>query len=217
LESVYTGNRIVGSNPTPSATAIVTRCASPAEHGRRPRPASRCQTARRVICARSPSRSRGACSASGLPRRSFSLSPPHLSAASAGASAGSRPYPWRQLQLRPRNEGPAERREAYHLKIVAPVRRDLTLARRARPAQPGRPPLGAPPWRCPGPAASPAFAPEPGQGWLAGHRSWPATDPGFDRGYEPRPTPHPAPPSGSSPEDAPHERGWESLYYIFVK
>jgi hypothetical protein len=115
-------------------------------------------------------------------------------------SAGSRPYPWRQLQLRPRNEGPAERREAYHLKIVAPVKRDLTLARRARPAQPGRPPLGAPPWRCPGPAASPAFAPEPGQGWLAGHRSWPATDPGFDRGYEPRPTPHPAPPSGSSPE-----------------
>jgi hypothetical protein len=84
--------------------------------------------------------------------------------------------------------------------FVAPVRRDLTLARRARPAQPGRPPLGAPPWRCPGPAASPAFAPEPGQGWLAGHCSWPATDPGFDRGYEPRPTPHPAPPSGSSPE-----------------
>ena len=75
-----------------------------------------------------------------------------------------------------------------------------TLARRVRPAQPGRPPLGAPPWRCPGPAASPAFPPEPGQGWLADHRSWPATDPGFDRGYEPRPTPHPAPPSGSSPE-----------------
>ena len=53
--------------------------------------------------------------------------------------------------------------------FVAPVRRDLTLARRARPAQPGRPPLGAPPWRCPGPAASPAFPPEPGQGWLADH------------------------------------------------
>ena len=148
---------------------------------------------------RSTSRSRGAFSAPGLSRR-VALSPPHLSAASAGAAAGSRPNPWRQLQFRPRNEGPAERREAYHLKIVAPVRRDLTLARRARPAQPGRPPLGAPPWRCPGPAASPAFAPEPGQGWLAGHRSWPATDPGFDRGYEPRPTPHPAPPSGSSPE-----------------
>ena len=75
-----------------------------------------------------------------------------------------------------------------------------TLARRTRPAQPGRPPLGAPPWRCPDPAASPAFPPEPGQGWLAGRRSWPATDPGFDRGYEPWPTPHPAPPSGSSPE-----------------
>ena len=44
-----------------------------------------------------------------------------------------------------------------------------TLARRVRPAQPGRPPLGAPPWRCPGPAASPAFPPEPGQGWLADH------------------------------------------------
>ncbi|MEA2925648.1 MAG: hypothetical protein QOD25_2770 [Alphaproteobacteria bacterium] len=84
--------------------------------------------------------------------------------------------------------------------FVAPVRRDLTLARRARPAQPGRPPLGAPPWRCPSPAASPAFAPDPGEGWLAGHRCWPTTDPGFDRGYEPRPTPHPAPPSGSSPE-----------------
>jgi hypothetical protein len=39
LESVYTGNRIVGSNPTPSATAtaIVTRCASLAEYGSTPR------------------------------------------------------------------------------------------------------------------------------------------------------------------------------------
>ena len=122
-----------------------------------------------------------------------------ISAALAGTSAGLAPKSLAQLQLRPRNEGPAERREASTL-FVAPVRRDLTLARRARPAQPGRPPLGAPPWRCPGPAASPAFPPEPGQGWLADHRSWPATDPGFDRGYEPRPTPHPAPPSGSSPE-----------------
>ena len=75
-----------------------------------------------------------------------------------------------------------------------------TLARRVRPAQPGRPPLGAPPWRCPDPAASPAFPPEPGQGWLAGRRSWPATDSGSDHAYEPRPTPHLAPPSGSSPE-----------------
>ena len=41
------------------------------------RPSSRCQTARRVICPRSPSRSRGAFSAPGLSRR-CSLSPPHL-------------------------------------------------------------------------------------------------------------------------------------------
>ena len=46
-----------------------------------------------------------------------------ISAASAGASAGSCPNPWRQLQLRPRNEGPAERREAL-LSVVALVRRD---------------------------------------------------------------------------------------------
>jgi hypothetical protein len=172
---------------------------SPAGTSRSRRHSSRCQTARFAASAAQPI---------SFPRRivrvrvvaSCSL----VSTASLlpwpALRRGSRPNPWRQLQLRPRNEGPAERREAYHLKIVAPVRRDLTLARRARPAQPGRPPLGAPPWRCPGPAASPAFPPEPGQGWLAGHRSWPATDPGFDHGYEPRPTPHPAPPAGSSPE-----------------
>jgi hypothetical protein len=84
---------------------------------------------------------------------------------------GSGPNPWRQLQLRPRNEGAGGAPGGVPPYFVAPVRRDLTLARRARPAQPGRPPLGAPPWRCPGPAASPAFPPEPGQGWLAGHRS----------------------------------------------
>ena len=39
------------------------------------------------------------------------------------------------------------------------------------------------------------------------HRSWPAPDPGFDRGYEPRPTPHPAPPVRIVSGDAPHERG----------
>ena len=116
-------------------------------------------------------------------------------------------------QLRPPNRG--GRRSAGRrttLDFVAPVRRDATLARRSRPAQPGRRLSALHRGVCPKPAASPAL-PEPGQGWLAG--------PLFMGGCEPRALPSavtsragrhiPAPPAGSSPEDAPHERGWESL------
>ena len=57
------------------------------------------------------------------------LSPPHLHCL-GDHSAGSRPKPWSSSSSDPRNEGPAERREASRLNFVAPVRRDATLARR---------------------------------------------------------------------------------------
>ena len=161
------------------------------------RPSSRCQTARPAASAAQHISFPRRISAPGLSRR-CSLSPPPLLPRPA-LRPGSRPNPWRQLQLRPRNEGPAERREAS------------TLIRRAGKTRPHA--CEACPSRATGTSASrrstvalprprcvSGIPPEPGQGWLADHRSWPATDPGFDRGYEPRPTPHPAPPSGSSPE-----------------
>ena len=82
-----------------------------------PVPASRCQTARRVVCPRSPSRSRGALSAPGLVRPSrlvsaiSTASPLHLPALRRaraqilGVSCSSDP------EMR----GPAERREAHYL------------------------------------------------------------------------------------------------------
>ena len=94
---------------------------------------------------RSPSRSRGACSAPGLSRRACLH---RISAACAGASAGSRPNPWRQLQLRPRHEGAGGAPGGVLPLTVALVRRDVTLARRAPSRATGTPPLGAPPWRC---------------------------------------------------------------------
>jgi hypothetical protein len=51
-------------------------------------------------------------------------------------------------QLRPRNEGGRRSAGRRHCRRRARKVATLTLARRARPAQPGRPPLGAPPWRC---------------------------------------------------------------------
>jgi len=71
-------------------------------------------------------------------------SPLHLPA----LRRGSGPNPWRQLQLRPRNEG-AGGAPGGALPVVALVGRDATLARRgASRANTGTPPLGAPPRRC---------------------------------------------------------------------
>ena len=72
-----------------------------------------------------------------------------ISAAFAGASAGSRPSPWHQLQLRPRRNEGAGGAPGGALPVVALVGRDATLARRgASRANTGTPPLGAPPRRC---------------------------------------------------------------------
>jgi hypothetical protein len=126
------------------------------------------------LAPRSTSRSRGAWSASGVV--TFALSP-RISAAFADHCAGLRPKPWSSSAPTPEPRGPAERREAHYLELVAPVRRDATLARRSRPAQPGRRLSALHRGVCPKPAASPAL-PEPGQGWLAG--------PLFMGGCEPR-------------------------------
>src|SRR5262245_23631290 len=103
----------------------------------------------------------------------------------------------------------AERR--HSLVRVAQVTRDATLARRGPSRATGRPPHGAPPWRCrPGTAFLPGDWPVAG---LARRPRAPlALLPGCGlpgvriRGYQPRATPHPAPPSGSLLESAPHER-----------
>ena len=87
----------------------------------------------------------------------------------------------------------------------------------SRPAQPGRRlsalhrgVVG------PGPAPSPALPPDPARRLLVGQAVVLGCGPGrlVSAGYEPRSTPLPAPPSGSSPEDAPHERGCESIARI---
>ena len=90
----------------------------------------------------------------------------------------------------PRGRRSAGRRTT--LDFVAPVRRDATLARRSRPAQPGRRLSALHRGVCPKPAASPAL-PEPGQGWLAGPLFMGGCEPRARsiRGYEPRRTPHP--------------------------
>jgi hypothetical protein len=77
-----------------------------------PRPSSRCQTARRVICPRSPSRSRGAFARPGCCVR-LALSPPHPSCRyrfgeRARCNLGD------SLTSDPEMRGPAERREAYY-------------------------------------------------------------------------------------------------------
>ena len=152
---------------------------------------------------RSPSRSRGAFSAPGLSRRVLFVSTasplplPTLRRASA-------PNPWRQLQLRPRNEGAGGAPGG-----ALPVRR----ARRARrhaceawgvPRKSGTPPLGAPPWRCrprnrSGPGTicgirrSRLLTASHCHGGLR-HRAF------RSRLYGPLSTPLPAPPAGSSPE-----------------
>ena len=92
---------------------------------------------------------------------------------------------------------------------------------RARPAQPGRPPLGAPPWRCrPRPLSRSGIAAGSGREAARGQApSCLAAEPGlFVPAVTSRGRRHvPAPPStGSSPETRPHERGWQIRYFIFV-
>ena len=162
------------------------------------RPSSPCQTARSRPPPRSTSRSRGAFFAPGSSRR-FSLSPPHLRCLGRRFGGARAQILGVSCSSDPEMRG---RRSAG---------RRTTLVRRASKTRPHA--CEACPSRATGTSASrrsTVALPRPrcvsgisagaGQGWLAGHRSWPATDPGFDRGYEPRPTPHPAPPSGSSPE-----------------
>jgi hypothetical protein len=157
---------------------------------------------------RSLSRSRGACSASGLSRRFVSS---HLRCLSPTTARACAPKPWSSSAPTPEPRGRRSAGRRTTLNFVAPVRRDATLARRSRPAQPGRRLSALHRGVCPKPAASPAL-PEPGQGWLAGHCSWAAASPGrSSRGYEPRRTPHPRSACWIVSGRRPHERGWESL------
>ena len=123
---------------------------------------------------RSISRSRGACSASGLSRSLCLLASP---LPFADHCAGLRPKPWSSSAPTPEPRGRRSAGRRTTLDFVAPVRRDATLARRSRPAQPGRRLSALHRGVCPRPAASPAL-PEPGQGWLAGHCSWAAASAG---------------------------------------
>ena len=161
------------------------------------RPSSRCQTARsaasaaqhisfprRIVCARVVA--------------SCSLSPPHLRCICRRFGGLVPKNPWRQLQLRPRNGGPAERREAslpQSRSVATPLRRDLTLPRGRRLSALHRGVSARAPLRLRHSSGAGARL------LAAGHCSWRATAPGFrHRGYEPRSTPLPAPPTGSSPE-----------------
>ena len=101
----------------------------------------------------------------------------------------------------PRGDGGAP--TGASLEHVALVGRDATLARRGPSRATGRPPLGAPPWRC---RPRVRFRRRRCRR-LRCEGSTPPGDPARPRprasrvrGYEPRSTPHPAPPSGSSPE-----------------
>ena len=114
----------------------------------------------------------------------------------------------------PEMRGPAERREAPASVSQSRFRtaRPHACAAWAVPRKPGRTPLGAPPWRCRPRNRS-------GPGTICGIRPGGCSRPAIAHGglrprafrsrlYGPRSTPLPAPPAGSSPETAPHERGW---------
>ncbi len=114
-----------------------------------------------------------------------------------------------RLVTRPRNEG-AGGAPGGALPVVALVRRDATLApvpcnrdaasRRSTVALSAQEPL-----------RTRHYLRDPASRLLtASHCSWRATAPGVfvSAVYEPRSPPLPAPPAGSSPETAPHERGW---------
>ena len=112
----------------------------------------------------------------------------------------------------PEMRGPAERREAYYLSCRARRARRHACEAWGVPRKTGTPPLGAPPWRC-----RPRNRSGPGTICGSGReaaRGQPLLMAGYGPGlfvprlYGPRSTPLPAPPAGSSPETAPHERGW---------
>jgi hypothetical protein len=140
-----------------------------------------------------------------------------FSAACAGASAGSRPNPWRQLQLRPRNEG-AGGAPGGALPVVALVGRDATLARRgASRAKPG-PRLSAlhrgvvSPGTAPDapiPAIRPVGCSRPAivHGGLR-HRAFRSTALRAAIDATPRSA------CWIVSGDAPHERGWQSIYHL---
>src|SRR5262245_37883533 len=108
----------------------------------------------------------------------------------------------------PRARGLAERPETSSLDTCRAVTRDATLARHEPSRATGRHAsrrsavaLSAqvpPPSPLPGPARR-LHATSRSMGWLR-CRAFRV------RSYQPRSTPHPAPPSGSSPDDASHER-----------
>ena len=169
------------------------------------RPSSRCQTARpaassaqrisfprRIFCARVVASLFFVSTASLLPWPAL--------------RPGSRPNPWRQLQLRPRNEGPAERREAS------------TLIRRAGKTRPHA--CEACPSRATGTSASrrsTVALPRPRcvSGICAGAGRRLARRPSFMAGYGPRVRPRLRAAADATPRsavrivsgDAPHERG----------
>jgi hypothetical protein len=182
------------------------------------RPPSQCQTARRAAWFRA---------ALLVPAAHFlrpgcclaRLCLHRVSAALPALRRGSRPNPWRQLQLRPRYEGPAERREAYLPKSVA--------LRRARPH-------ACEAWavpRIPGRAASrrstvALSAQEPLRiRTICGIRPEGCSRPAMaygglrPRAFRPRlcgpqSTPLPAPPAGSSPETPLMSEDGESILQL---
>ena len=208
LESVYTGNRIVGSNPTPSATAPCHRLSAArrianAARGTaalRPAPVVLLHNVKQPAPRRLPhstSRSRGACSAPGLSRR-CSLSPPHLCCLGRRFGGGSRPNPCVSCSSDPemRSRRSAGRRTTLirrasktrpHACEACPSRATGTSAsRRSTVALPGAPLRLRHFRRSRGKAGSPAIV----HGRLRTPGSTAVTCP----------TPHPAPPAGSSPE-----------------
>ena len=181
-----------------------------------PCPSSRCQTARSAASDRAARLVPAArlCVRVLSPFRfisAFSSSPPHLRSVLPLRRA--EPVARRQRQVPPQNEGQAERREAQCLNVPRSYGATSRLRGVSRPAQPGRR-LSALHRGVAGPGTRCVSGVAAGDGAKARRRPlvMAGCGPAFRiRGYEPRSTPLPAPPSGSSPEDAPHERGCESI------
>jgi hypothetical protein len=114
------------------------------------------------------------------------------------------------------NEGRAERRQAQLFCCRACEARLPRSVRRGASHDAGRSPLGAPPWRfsaggrasISGIASGSVQRAPRSQVVMPGGRCPGPPEPAVTS--RSRGTPLPAPPSGSSLEDAPHERGWES-------
>ena len=144
------------------------------------RHSSRCQTARRVASA-----AQHVVPATHFCARvvaSCSLFLHRISAASAGASAGSCPNPWRQHQLRPRNER-GRRSAGRRTTLIGRASKTRPHACEACPSRAtGTSASRRSTVALPGPRCVSGISAGAGQGWLAGHRSWPATDRGFDHG-----------------------------------